>query len=230
MVIIADGLDLDTLYSLKDSSPFLNNLASPEFTCIIHNKTSSGFSMEEPKPPASTLLTHTSISDYVHNESILIENNYIFDEEFKETQQKDLPEIQKIVGIDCEMVKCEENLKLARVTIIGSNFEVLLDELVKVEVPITDYLTKFSGMTEEILEQAQSSLEDVREKVLELIGKDTIVCGHSVENDFFQLKIRHLRVIDTAIIYPHPVPGYKHKLKYLVTKYLSRNIQAVIEK
>ena len=229
-MIIADGLDLDTLYSLKDSSPFLNNLASPEFTCIIHNKTSSGFSMEESKTPANIPLTNCSISDYVHNESVLIENNYIFDEEFKETQQKDLPEVQKIVGIDCEMVKCGENLKLARVTIIGNNFEVLLDELAKVEEPITDYLTKFSGITEEILEKAQNSLEEVREKVLEFIGKDTIVCGHSVENDLFQLKIKHFRVIDTSIIYPHPVPGYKHSLKYLATKYLHRSIQTVIKK
>lgn len=229
VVVIADGIDLDTLLLLKDSSPFLSALAKPEFTSVILNKTNSSFSMQSTPKTEKTPSTKTCISDYVHSETILVENNFLFNEEFKLTEEKELPDNQKIVGIDCEMVKCGDNLRLARVTVIDKDFNVLLDDLVVVEEPITDYLTKFSGITKEILDEAKSSLDQVREKVLGIIGKDTIVCGHSVENDLMQLGIRHFKIIDTSIIYPHPVPGYKHSLKYLTTRYLKRAIQAVIK-
>lgn len=48
---------------------------------------------------------------------------------------------------------------------------------------------------------------------------------YKIENDLAVLKIVHSHVIDTAVRYKHPTPGYKHALRYLSTAYLNRSIQ-----
>lgn len=45
------------------------------------------------------------------------------------------------MALDCEMVKTDNGLELARITIINFNCEVLMDELVKPTNPIRDYNT-----------------------------------------------------------------------------------------
>lgn len=51
------------------------------------------------------------------------------------------------------------------------------------------------------------------------INNDTIIVGHSLENDFHALKIIHNLVIDTSILFPKPC-GYKFSLKTLAYTYL----------
>ena len=44
----------------------------------------------------------------------------------------------------------------------------------------------------------------VQARFLELVPASTLLVGHALQNDLRQLRIVHTRVIDTAVIYPHP--------------------------
>lgn len=50
------------------------------------------------------------------------------------------------------------------------------------------------------LDGAKYDLEQARALFLELIDGDTIIIGHSLENDFKVLRLIHTRVIDTAMV------------------------------
>ena len=65
-----------------------------------------------------------------------------------------------MVTLDCEMVQTgatNNDLSLARATILDMDGNVLFDELSKPSLPIVDYLTQFSGITEEMLEGQQTT-------------------------------------------------------------------------
>ncbi|KAJ0952288.1 putative exoribonuclease II [Helianthus annuus] len=133
--------------------------------------------------------------------------------------------VHEIVGVDCEMV--------------------LLDKLVKPSNAITDYNTRYfvlyecpheqgffkffslfiflrlsfrySGITSAMMDGVTTTLRDVQE---------TVLVGHSLENDLLALKVSHSLVIDTAVLYKHSRGGtYKISLRVLTRKFLSREIQ-----
>ena len=67
----------------------------------------------------------------------------------------------------------------------------------------------------------------IQKEVFDLLTrKPIILVGHSLENDLSVLKIAPDRVIDTAVRYTHPTPGFKHSLRYLTVHYLNRSIQS----
>ena len=87
-------------------------------------------------------------------------------------------------------------------------------------------LNSYSGITPKALEGVTTSLSDIQTKVLELFRPRTILVGHSLDSDLKALKITHPFIIDTSIAFPHPRgPPLKSSLKWLVQKYLSREIQ-----
>ncbi len=50
--------------------------------------------------------------------------------------------------------------------------------------------------------------------------------GHSLENDLIAMRIVHMRVLDTAIMFPHPKgPPHRSALRILASKFLQRTIQ-----
>lgn len=57
------------------------------------------------------------------------------------------------------------------------------------ENPILDYLTQYSGMTAVRLEGVTTRLADVQKRVQNLINYNTILVGHSLENDMAVLKV-----------------------------------------
>jgi RNA exonuclease 1 len=58
------------------------------------------------------------------------------------------------------------------------------------------------------------------------VYKETILVGHSLENDLMALRISHDLVIDTAVLYKYNLgPRCKIALRVLANKYLSREIQ-----
>ena len=61
---------------------------------------------------------------------------------------------------------------------------------------------------------------------LKLVYKETILVGHSLENDLLALKISHNLLIDTAVLYKQPHGGsHKTALRVLTRRFLSREIQ-----
>lgn len=49
---------------------------------------------------------------------------------------------------------------------------------------------RFSGITEVLLENVTMTLEDAQTKFLQLVHEDTILIGHSLENDLRALKVK----------------------------------------
>ncbi|KAF9938556.1 hypothetical protein BGZ67_010705 [Mortierella alpina] len=87
--------------------------------------------------------------------------------------------------------------ELARISVVGQDGKTIMDELVKPKNAIVDLNSRYSGIMS--LEGAKYDLEQARALFLELIDGDTIVIGHSLENDFKVLRLIHTRVIDTAM-------------------------------
>ena len=136
-----------------------------------------------------------------------------------------------IAAIDCEMCVTKNGLELTRVSILNGQGLCVYDKLVKPVDLIIDYATQYSGITKHMLENVTDTLLDNVHRDLftsddALIDEATIVVGHSIENDLKALKVLHRRVIDSAIVYPHPRgPPYRSALRFLTKKWLGRKIQ-----
>jgi RNA exonuclease 1 len=161
-----------------------------------------------------------------------------------------------IFALDCEMCFTGCGLELAKVTIIRSDGNLHYESFVRPDRDIVDYNTRFSGITEKDLNINSSygmrrastasnssasstssnsyqhkprtvkTLQEVQKDLLKFIFEDTVLIGHSIENDLKALKLIHRCIIDTSIVFPHyyGLP-YRRSLKSLTKSILKRDIQ-----
>ncbi|KAK2817339.1 hypothetical protein Q5P01_025530 [Channa striata] len=129
-----------------------------------------------------------------------------------------------LYGLDCEMCLTEKGNELARVSLVDSDGNCVLDELVKPPNRILNYLTKFSGITAAMLRPITTTLRDVQAKLRALLPRDVVLVGHSLNNDLIALKLIHQHVIDTSLLYRRDY-GQRFKLKVLAETVLKRQIQ-----
>ncbi|KAG5636152.1 hypothetical protein H0H81_008983 [Sphagnurus paluster] len=139
--------------------------------------------------------------------------------------------------------KQEDGKELTRISIIDYYTETkVYDQLVKPSKPITDYLTRWSGITAEALAPVTTTLAQVQAHVMRLLSPPPvnpfsssspspppptpILLGHSLESDLKALKISHPYCIDTALMYHHPRGRpLKPGLAWLTKKWCGREIQ-----
>uniref|UniRef100_H3BY62 REX1, RNA exonuclease 1 homolog n=1 Tax=Tetraodon nigroviridis TaxID=99883 RepID=H3BY62_TETNG len=148
------------------------------------------------------------------------------------TFSKDLPPDGNagVFALDCEMCYTKQGLELTRVTVIDSEMKVIYDTFVKPESQVVDYNTRFSGVTEEDLENTTISLRDVQAVLLSLFSAESILIGHSLESDLLALKLIHSSVVDTSFVFPHRLGlPYKRALRSLMADHLKRIIQDNVE-
>ncbi len=60
-----------------------------------------------------------------------------------------------------------------------------------------------AGITPQMMKGVTATLSQIQQRVLKFVGPDTLLVGHSLENDLRVLKLVHLKNLDTAILYPH---------------------------
>lgn len=193
-------------------------------------------SAKEKKARAKKLRDSKSVlADLLLVEEQMLRNNYpihseidpdqLLEEGWVETLDFD-HEGSHTFALDCEFCQTASGRVLTRISIVNFQSEVVYDTYVKPEEKITNYLTKYSGITEEIANAATATLLDVQKKILDTIASKDILIGHSLDSDLNVIRVKHPRVIDTALSYDHHRgPPSKPGLKWLAERYLGRQIQ-----
>jgi RNA exonuclease 1 len=62
-------------------------------------------------------------------------------------------------------------------------------------------VVEYSGIKPAMLKDVQTKIEDVQLHMLSLIQENDIIVGHSLENDLKALRLLHLNVVDTSMIF-----------------------------
>lgn len=142
------------------------------------------------------------------------------------TKNSDNIYVPRAYALDCEMCLTKIGHELTRISVVSFDDVLVYDKLVKPGNDIIDYLTRFSGITEEMMANVDYPLEQVQRDLLALFDSRDIIIGHSLQSDFKVMKFRHPNIIDTAVIYEHiKGPPFKPALKKLSSVFLGKEIQ-----
>ncbi|XP_050352028.1 RNA exonuclease 5 [Nymphalis io] len=154
-----------------------------------------------------------------------LKNAYV-DYVMSKNEYKPVTAKSPMFGIDCEMCLTDAGSELTRVSVVNEKHETVYESLVKPYNNITDYLTRYSGITKSLLQNVSKRLEDVQKELRELLPPDAILVGQSLNTDLHALKMMHPYIIDTSLIYNFTGERYrKPKLKTLAREFLQEDIQ-----
>jgi RNA exonuclease 4 len=138
----------------------------------------------------------------------------------------------KYIALDCEMVGFgptpDDDSELARVSLVDYHGHQLYDSFVQPQVPVTDYRTHITGITEKTLKNARS-FKEVQQDVATLLS-GRIVVAHAIKNDLDVLMLSHPKrdIRDTSRHPPFRVlsAGKSPSLKKLAKELLGLEIQS----
>lgn len=129
-----------------------------------------------------------------------------------------------IIAIDCEMMSCEDRKQVGRVSMLDHNGIIIYDKFIKPESTVIDYLEKYSGLNKENTGKG-ISIKQLHEDLLSIIGTNTYLLGHGLENDLESINFYTENVIDTSYLFLN-TDGYKLKLSQLAKKHFGDLIQS----
>ncbi|XP_028649822.1 interferon-stimulated 20 kDa exonuclease-like 2 [Erpetoichthys calabaricus] len=136
----------------------------------------------------------------------------------------------KYLAMDCEMVGTGpkgRHSELARCSIVGYHGDIMYDKYIMPANPVTDYRTRWSGITKHHLRNAVPFKEAQKEILKILSGK--VVIGHAVHNDFKALNYFHPPALtrDTSRI---PLLNVKAGISGVETASLKRLTKLLLNK
>ncbi|XP_022917701.1 RNA exonuclease 5 [Onthophagus taurus] len=204
---------------------------------IERNKESTDFIEEDEKvePPKSDKFPRT---DLLMSGWQMVEENFplpiigLMERKYQgyvtsKDEYKMVTKNSPMFGIDCEMCKTTiGDLEVTRVSLVDEKHNVFYETFVKPHNRITDYLTRFSGITPQMMKGVTKRLSDVQEDLRKLLPPDAILVGQSLNSDLHALRMFHPYIIDTSIIYN--LTGQrvrKSKLQHLAKQFLNEHIQ-----
>lgn len=109
-----------------------------------------------------------------------------------------------IYSLACGIVYTINGLDVGAISIVDSDCRPVYETLVRPGAPIIDYNTEFTGLTEKDFNRVRTRRQDVKAKLLSMVGMCTILVGHALNEDLIRLKLIHDHVVDTSVLYPHP--------------------------
>ena len=153
-----------------------------------------------------------------------------------------------VAAIDCEMIYTTGGMRVARVSVVDGSGKEVFDQLVRMDQGVevmyvsprfcmlsclyllSDYITRFSGITAETLSKALLPLASIRQSLDSFINANTILIGHALENDLKTLRIIHHKCVDTAVLFPHRAGlPYRRALRDLYGYHLLQKVQRLTE-
>lgn len=136
-----------------------------------------------------------------------------------------------LYGVDCEMCRTSLGInELTRISIVNEELQTVYESLVRPTNRIVDYLTKYSGITAEMMMNVTKHLQQVQNDVQNLLPADAILVGQSLNADLHAMQMMHPYVIDTSVIFN--LTGErrrKTKLQVLAKKFLGEIIQVNLD-
>lgn len=133
----------------------------------------------------------------------------------------------KVFAIDCEMSFTAIGMEVTNVSVVNLQGQLVYYSTIRPLSPIIDYNTRYSGITPQMMDEpGVKSLPEVQRDLMAFIDSDTILVGHAIHNDLRALRFLHEKIVDTSVIFPHPLGlPYRMSLKTVVQKVLMRAAQ-----
>ena len=256
-ILLLDGLTFSVLNQYKDRLPAFQSIEENGFPLTVEAPAKAGqlipgiFSFLGKIKPKKNKVTFKSYAEMKSPIQDLYDNGFpldnppniegkkrfehfnlpaLSDEDLKEYEK--LPEKVEgaldIVALDCEMIETEFGSECARLSITKEDGTVVFDQFFKPLGDVIDYKTEFSGITPEILEKASKTSYEIVKEISSFLSQESIIIGHSLENDFRSMKLIHHNVIDTSILYNRDCQyPYKPSLIKLYKKYIQKPFREV---